>query len=50
MKEEDPNDPPPPSVFERPGLGSSKPEFYEDSEEDFYSPRLQFGPEHVCGG
>jgi Uncharacterized protein conserved in bacteria (DUF2330)/HEAT repeats len=41
MKAEDPNDPPPDSVFDRPGLGAAAAELYEDAEEDFYDPRLQ---------
>src|SRR5207245_2767289 len=41
MKEEDLNDPPPPSVFDRPGFGAPEREFFEDSEEDFYGPHLQ---------
>src|SRR5205823_4520055 len=41
MKGEDPNDPPPPYVFDPPGLSASEREFYEDVEEDFYSSGLQ---------
>jgi hypothetical protein len=41
MNADDPNDPPPTSVFDLPGLGARETEFFEDAEEDFYSPRLQ---------
>ena len=41
MKAEDPNDPPPQSIFDTSGLGARGPELYEDTDEDFYSPELQ---------
>jgi hypothetical protein len=41
MKAEDPNDPPPDSVYDRPGFGVPEPEIYGDDEEDFYDPRLR---------
>ncbi|MEY2427610.1 MAG: hypothetical protein QOJ40_495, partial [Verrucomicrobiota bacterium] len=41
MKGEDPNDPPPAHVMDAPGFGAPEPKSFEDSEEDFYSLRLQ---------
>jgi hypothetical protein len=41
MKAEDPNDPPPPSVFDRSGLGIAEERPFEDSDYDFYTPDLQ---------
>jgi HEAT repeat protein len=40
MKAEDPNDPPPDSVHDRPGFGLPEPELFDDAE-DFDDPRLR---------
>src|SRR4051812_25022774 len=41
MNAEDPNDPPPPNVLDAAALGAAASEFFQDSDEDFYSPDLQ---------